>query len=115
MPFTTSAKNLMLDALPSTVYVSAHTALPSEAGTNEVTGGSYARDSVAMAASDTANRDSTTQPSLDIPAGTTVTHLGYWTAATGGTFLGFKAIAAETYSNPGTLTVTDLDFNLVDA
>lgn len=115
MPFTTSAKDLMLDALPSTVYVSAHTALPNDAGNNEVSGGTYSRGSVTMAASDTANRDSTTQPALDIPSGTTVTHLGYWTAETGGTFLGFKAITAETYSNPGTLTVTDLDFTLSDA
>ena len=105
----------MLDALPNSVFVSGHTALPDNSGSNEITGGTYARKSIPMAAANAANRDSTAEGTIDIPAGTTVTHLGYWTAATGGTFLGFKAIAAETYSNPGTLTVTDLDFNLVDA
>ena len=115
MPYTTAGKDLMLDALPGTMYASAHTALPDDTGSNEVTGGTYARKSVTIAASSAANRDSSTQPVLDIPAGTTVTHVGFWDAASGGTFLGFKAITAETFSNAGTLTVSDADFTLSDA
>lgn len=114
MPYTTTAKNTMLDALPATVYASAHTALPNESGSNEVTGGTYARQSVTMAAAAAANRDSSTQPVLDIPAGTTVTHVGFWDAASAGNFLGYKAITAETFSNAGTLTVSDADFTLTD-
>lgn len=114
MPFTTAGKDLMLDGLPSTLYVSAHSALPDNAGSNEISGGTYARQSVTIAASSGANRDSTTVPELSIPASSTITHLGYWSAATGGTFLGYKAILSETFNNAGTLTVTDLDLTLVD-
>ena len=114
MPYTTAAKDIMLDALPGTMYASAHTAAPDGSGSNEVSGGTYARESVTISASSSANRDSSTQPVLEIPAGTTVTHVGFWTAASGGTFLGFKTITAETFSNAGTLTVSDADFSLSD-
>lgn len=114
MPMTEAAKNIMLDALPNTVYASAHTALPDENGSAEVIGGTYARKSFTIAAASAANRDSSSQPVMDIPAGTTITHVGYWTAVTGGTFLGFKAITAETFSNAGTLTVSDVDITISD-
>lgn len=115
MPLTTNTHNLMLDALPNTVYASAHSALPSEAGSNEISGGSYARKSFTLSAAVSANRDSSSQPVMDIPAGTTITHIGYWTAATGGDFLGYKAISAETFSNAGTLTISDVDFAIAAA
>jgi hypothetical protein len=111
---TTPAKDIMLDALPNTLFASTHTAAPGESGANEVSGGTYARKSFTIGASSSANRDSTSQPVLDIPAGTTVTHVGYWTAVTGGTFLGYKAITAETFSNAGTLTVSDVDITITD-
>lgn len=113
MPHTTYAKNLMLDALPSTVYVSAHTAAPGESGINEVSGGSYARQSMSVAAAASSARDSSSQPAIPIPAGTTVTHTGIWDAASGGNFLGYSALASnETFSNAGTLTIADADFLL---
>jgi len=114
MPYTTVGRNKMLDALGIT-HVSAHSADPGEAGTNEISGGSYARKSITFSAADAGALDSSNVPVLDIPAGAEVEYLGYWSAETGGVFLASSAITKETYANPGTLTVTDadLDLNLV--
>lgn len=45
-------------------------------------------------------------------AGATVSFIGYWSAATGGTWLAYSDIADESYTNAGTLTVTDADLEL---
>lgn len=111
MPYSINGKNTMLDNLGVT-HVSAHTAAPGESGTNEVTGGTYARKSITFSAAAAGNLDSSNAPVLDIPAGTTVTHIGYWSALTGGTFLGFTDVADEAYTNAGTLTITDADLDL---
>jgi hypothetical protein len=111
MPYTVVGKNTMLDAL-GVAFVSAHTAAPGESGTSEVTGGTYARKSITFSAAAAGNLDSSNVPVLDIPAGTTVTHIGYWSAVTGGTFLASSDVTDETYSNAGTLTVTDADLDL---
>ncbi len=110
MPYSTHAKNLMLDSLGVT-HVSAHTAIPDADGSGEVSGGAYARKSITYGGASAGAKDSTNQPELDIPAGTTVQAVGYWTAVTGGTFLGYTAVT-ETYTNAGTLTVADSDLDL---
>ena len=47
MPFTPSAKNVMLDALAgATTHASLHTDIPNDSGSNEVTGGTYARQPI---------------------------------------------------------------------
>jgi len=67
-------------------YLSLHTGDPSTTGANEVTGGSYARQTIPQVASSSgtytsdANIDFTDMPS------TTVTHIGIWSAESGGTF-----------------------------
>lgn len=111
MPYTVTGKNTMLDALGVT-HVSAHTADPGETGTSEVTGGTYARKSITFNAAASGNLDSSNAPVLDIPAGTTVTHIGYWDALTGGNFLGYSDITDETFNNAGTITITDADLDL---
>jgi hypothetical protein len=79
-----------------TVWVSLHTADPSETGASEVTGGNYARISVAAAGwtkttSGTASAFNTAE--IVYPAtGTvtwsgTVTHVGIWNATSAGNFL----------------------------
>ena len=113
MPYTVVGKNTMLDNLGVT-HVSAHTAAPGESGINEVTGGTYARKSITFTAATAGNLDSSNAPVIDVPAATTVAFIGYWSALTGGTFLGYSDIADEAYTNAGTLTITtaDLDLNL---
>lgn len=100
----------MLSSLGVT-HVSAHTATPDESGSNEVTGGTYARKSITYSAPSAGAMDSSNQPVLDIPAGTTIQAVGYWTAVTGGVFLGYTLVS-ESYTNAGTLTVSDSDLDL---
>lgn len=75
---------------PATVYVSLHTADPTDAGTGtEVSGGSYARQSATFAAP--SNGASATNADVTFPQATgnwgTVTHIGIWDALTTGNLL----------------------------
>ena len=75
---------------PATVYVSLHTADPTDAGTGtEVSGGSYARQSATFAAP--SNGASATNADITFPQATgnwgTVTHIGIWDALTTGNLL----------------------------
>lgn len=120
MPYSTAAKALMLQALrgvnPTTpvTHVSAHTAQPNDTGSNEVTGGSYARQAIAFNAPSAGSMDdSTNGANIPIPASTTVTHIGFWSAVTSGTFLGYSALSpSESFGAAGTLTLTDADLDL---
>jgi len=121
MPYTTAGKNLMLDALrginPSVglAYASLHTADPGQSGTSEVTGGSpaYARKAITMGAASNGQIAASTQPVFDVPGGTTVTHVGFWSAVSGGTFLGYADVTDESFAGKGTYTLTSstLDLN----
>ena len=75
---------------PSNIYVSLHTADPTDAGTGtEVSGGSYARTAVTMGAP--ANGSGTNSADVQFPQATadwgTVTHIGIWDASTSGNML----------------------------
>lgn len=79
-----------------TVWVSLHTADPSETGASEVTGGNYARISVAAAgwtkttggtASATNTADIVYPASGTVTWSGTVTHVGIWNASSAGNFL----------------------------
>jgi hypothetical protein len=123
MPYSTSGKHLMLNALKGTnpttpvTHVSLHTASPGDSGANEISGGSpaYARKAITFAnASGGVLDDSTNGVTFDVPASTTVTHVGFWSASTAGTFLAYDDVTPETFAGQGTFTVTDakLDLNL---
>jgi len=121
MPYTTAGKNLMLDALrgvnPSVAlaYASLHAADPGQSGTSEVTGGSpaYARKAITMGAASSGQIAASNQPVFDVPGGTTVTHVGFWSAVSGGTFLGSADVTDESFAGQGTYTLTSstLDLN----
>lgn len=119
--YSTAGKHLMLNALrgvnPTTpiTHVSLHTAAPGDTGANEVAGGSpaYARQPIAFnAPAGGVMDDSTNGAVFNVPAGTTVTHVGFWSAVTAGTFLGGKAISSESFTGQGTYTLTDADLDL---
>lgn len=113
MALNSTALDAMLDHLDTLVtHVSAHTADPGATGLNEVSGGSYARQSLTFAAAASGNLDSSNQPVIPVPAGTTITHLGLWSALSGGTFYGSVDIVDETFASVGQYTVNDLDVNL---
>ncbi|MCP4480164.1 MAG: hypothetical protein GY818_18935 [Planctomycetaceae bacterium] len=113
MPFSESAKNLMLDALDIT-QVSLHSGDPGVDGSsNEITGGSpaYARQNITHAAAATSSRDSTNAPAFDVN-GVTISYVGYWAGAT---FRGSKAVTTpEVFAGQGVYNLTDSDLNLND-
>lgn len=86
--FTTAGLKAGVDGIATAgAYISAHTGDPSTTRANEVTGVSYSREETTWGAASNGSRVGS-QVTLDIPASTTVTHWGVWSAATGGTFLG---------------------------
>lgn len=112
--YSNAGKNLMLDALGVAAdFISAHTANPGDSGTSEVAGGSYARQPHTWNAASAGSMDNSNAPAIPIPASTTVTHLGLWSASTAGVFYGYITLAAsETFGSAGTLNVTDVDLDL---
>jgi len=120
MPYSTYAKNKLLDTLRNvsfavtTTYLSLHSASPGDTGANEISGGSpaYARKSTVWNAATGGSMDNSDTPVIDVPASTTVTHLGVWDAVTAGNFLGYVDITDETFTAQGTYTVSDLDLDL---
>lgn len=106
----------MLDELAGVaVWASLHTASPGTTGVNEVSGGSpaYGRKAITWNAAASANLDNNANPVFDVPAATTVTHFGVWSASTGGTFYGGDALSdPETFAGQGTYTLSDVDISL---
>ena len=119
-------------AAPTTVYVSLHTADPTDAGGGaEVSGGSYARVSCTTGTSGTGagsvftdtnattgaldNASAITFPSPTANWGT-VTHFGIWDAASGGNLLIHGAMTTSRVINNGdsapAFAIGDLDITL---
>lgn len=104
-----AAKAVMLDAIlrgtdPATGFVqfaSLHTSYDA-AGGNEVSGGTpaYARKAIAFSANSAGASDSSTNPTFDVPASTTVAFKGLWSAVTGGTFYGMFPLGGASANNP---------------
>lgn len=105
---------------PTAVYVSLHTADPTDAGTGaEVSGGSYARKVMTFSAAATVSSTTTASNTADIVwtnlPSTTVTHAAIWDASTTGNMLysapfsASKVIAAgEGYTiSTGQLVLTE--------
>lgn len=83
---STQKENLAVAYGNSATYGSLHTAAPGTTGASEVTGGSYARKALTWSAGSVDGQVSVTV-TFDVPASTTVTHIGVWSALSGGTFL----------------------------
>lgn len=85
-----------------------HSADPGTTGAAEIAGGTYARVSSGFPAASTG---SSTNPgaTINVPAGTTITHWSRWTAQSGGTFFAGGALpnGGETYGSNGTYTLTN--------
>lgn len=107
MAYSDAALNVMANALAgAATYISAHTADPGTTGTSEVSGGSYARQATTWGSASSGDRVGS-QVTIPIPASTTVTHWGIWSAGSGGTFYGgFALSASETFGSAGNLLHT---------
>lgn len=114
MGLNTAGLNVAATAVAGVVgFLSLHTADPGAGGSNEVAGGTpaYARKAVTWNTAAAGGVDNSNTSVFDVPAATTVTHVGFWSAATGGTFYGSQAVTNETFGAQGTYTVTDADIN----
>ena len=108
---STVGKNVALTEIGATYgFAAAYTGDPGATGIlNEVTGGSpaYARKAITWG---TASGGSialvATFPTFDIPSGTTVSYIGIWTLASGGTYGGCWDVTDEVFAGQGTYTLT---------
>lgn len=111
MPYTDSGLDDQVNGIAAAATrISFHTGDPGSTGASEVSGtGRPATTWAAASASSSPvgrKRDGS-QVSAPIPAGTTVTHWGLWTAASGGTFkYGGALDAPEAFGSAGTIQHT---------
>lgn len=87
-------------------WISLHTSDPGTTGTGEASGGSpaYARKQTTWTGGAADGSVTGSQVAFDVPAGT-YTHIGVWSAATAGTFVGGFALSSSTGALPGQTTV----------
>lgn len=108
MPNTFFSDAGVNDALngESDTWISLHTASPGTTGANEVAGGSYARVATTWSAAASSSRAGS-QVTINVPASTTITHFGIWSAASSGTYKrGGPLSASETFGSAGTYALT---------
>lgn len=99
----------------SSWWVSLHSADPSDTGADEISGGSYARQSATFNAAASGLVDNVAQEDFaDMPA-VTITHIGVWSAVTAGTFIAGGALDLAKVIGSGDtvrLAIGDLDITL---
>lgn len=117
MPYSPNGLNAMLSGIAAEAdYVSLHTAEPDGSGSDEVTGGTYARRAITWNTPSAGSTTSASQPVLDVPGGTTITHVGLWSAATSGTYFGSLALdEPETYGSSGSYTISTATMSIANA
>lgn len=88
---TAKGEKLVLDTLLTTRFLSLHTTDPAEAGTGEVSGGAYARQATTFTNTGSNPTTASLSALVQYPTATTnwgtITHVGIWSAATGGDLL----------------------------
>jgi hypothetical protein len=67
-------------------FISLHTDDPGTTGANEVSGAGYSRASITWNTASGGSRTNSNAIAITIPAGTTVTYFGLWSASTAGTY-----------------------------
>jgi len=115
MPYSTLAKNLMLDALGAVAaFVSLHESDPGDNGAGEISGGApaYVRKAITWNPAAAGSLDSSLQPVLDVPAGKTISYVGFWSAESGGDWYGASLVTEEVFGAQGTYQLTDADLDL---
>jgi len=107
MALSNAGKDALLNGLAGAAsHVSLHTADPSTNGANEVSGGSYTRETLPWATASGGSLTTNDAVVFDVPAGTTISHIGYWSAATSGTFYGGVQLdQSQTFATAGTYTI----------
>lgn len=102
---TTLAKNAIVSGYAGQAsFAALFTTVPGATAGTEVTGGSYARQAVTWGAP--ANGVSTATVTFNVPAGVTVQGAGFFTTATGATYVDGGSVTAQTFATAGTYTLT---------
>lgn len=104
-----NGKNVALDGIGAVAgFASLHTATPNSSGSNEVAGGSpaYARKALTWSSASAGSKATSNTPVFDVPAGTTVAYVGFWSLVSGGTFYGYWDVTDEAFVGQGTYTLT---------
>lgn len=116
MALNTNGRNAMLSGgLGDTItHISVHDAIPDAAGSDEVTGGSYARQAVTWAAAAAGVRDNAAQITHDMPAGSTAVAYGYWDALSAGNHYG-HALVGSTLSGFGSVDASGVTANAIQS
>ena len=107
MALNNNGLNAQVGGLTAVVtHVSLHTAEPDASGSNEVTGGTYSREAITWGSASGGTATSSAEVVFDVPTGVTITHLGYWSASSAGTFYGSRQLdTSQTFSSAGTYTL----------
>lgn len=110
---STAGRNLMLDSGFAPAYASLHSADAGSGGANELAGGTpaYARQPITWGSADAGVRSVPDEVVFDVPPGSTVAEVGYWSDPTGGTFYGSRAVPEESYTGQGTYTIAAGDID----
>ncbi len=104
-----TARNAMLNAFGALcTKIACHTDDPGAANsaTNEITGGTYARQSITWAAADSGAMSPSNEPAFDIGAGQTVSWISGWNTA-GNVRYFKKNVTDEAFGAAGTYTLLD--------
>jgi|SRR5690625_2492094 len=110
--YTNSGKDAMLDHLASLVgYVSLHSS-STASSSNELSGGEYSRQSIEFGSASDGEIKSSNEPEFQVPGGSTVSSVGFWSSETGGTLYGYAEVDAETYANDGLYRVQSASLDL---
>jgi hypothetical protein len=98
-------------------FISVHDDVPDTAGSNEVAGGSYARQAVAWGAPAGGVIGNTGQLVHAMPAGSVAAFYGEWSAVSGGTFYGYipRAGAGQSRSGFGSVDAAGVTANAIQS
>lgn len=113
MPYTAAGKTLMLMQLHrSAKFASLHGGSPTKA--NELAGGLYQRMPVDFLEPHDGVMKLAAGQVFAVPEGASVTHIGFWTAITGGVLLAHGEVAPKQYKKRGVYVLdgAKLDLNL---
>lgn len=107
MAYTAGARNAALDGVGAAgSWISLHTADPGTTGASEVPTGVYARKQTTWGAAASSSKTGSAVV-IDVPASTTVSYWGLWTAVSGGTFFyGGSLPTPEAFSSQGQYALT---------
>lgn len=107
MALNDTGLNLMLDALGSAAgFAALHTSSPGTNGANELTGTGYERQTIPWQAAASGTATTSDAIVFTVPGDRTITHIGYWSAGTAGTFYGFRELdTSQTFATSGTYTI----------